>query len=188
MKTILLVCAVMLANCLASCSVYMEATRPSAVDLNDYRPGIYRDAVVKRLGPPDSTVAESQGASCDRYELCTHGYGTGGKITFASLEGTVDLLTIGLAEIVLTPTESLTKNKKYPVVFCYRGDVLARVTDESRLTVGEHQSASDDAAPTQTDSALGAATPVESSNLAAVAIPTSNPQVDAQWTSSELPQ
>jgi hypothetical protein len=193
MKTIASACAgLMLANCLAACSVYMEATRPSAVDLNDFRQGIYRDAVVKRLGPPDSTAVESDGASCDHYELYTRGYGTKGKIAIASVEGTVDLLTIGLAEVVLTPTEALTKSKKYPVAFCYHGDVLARVTGEGKPDVAKPQTQADNASPAQTYGAQAVATPAASPGLAAANISapsmTSNPQVGNEWRLSDQPQ
>ena len=37
------------------------------------------------------------------------------------------VLTLGLTEIVLTPTEALTENEKYPVTFCYSSDKLVRV-------------------------------------------------------------
>ena len=122
MKSILSVCAaLLLASCLAACSVYMEATRPTPVDLNDYQVGMSRDAVLGKLGAPDTTALGSDGASCDFYKLYTRGYGAGGKIPIAVAEAAADVFTIGLAEAVLTPTEGVTKNEKHPVQFCYNG-------------------------------------------------------------------
>lgn len=121
----------------AGCSVYMEATRPTPVDLSQYEVGETRDSVLERLGSPMSTVAESDGASCDIYELYTRGYGAGGKIPIAVAEGAADLFTLGLAEIVLTPTEGVTKNEKHPVTFCYKDQKIARII----TTPGETQTA-----------------------------------------------
>ncbi len=135
MKSILRVCAALLASQLAACSVYMEATRPTPVDLNDYQEGMTRDAVLERLGAPDSTALESDGMSCDFYKLYTRGYGAGGKIPIAVAEGAADVFTLGLAEIVLTPTEGVTKNEKHPITICYNNQKLARITGEGQPIV-----------------------------------------------------
>jgi hypothetical protein len=111
----------------ASCSVYMESTRPTPVDLSQFGPGQTRDSVLERLGSPEQTVAESDGASCDIYALYTHGYGAGGKIPIAIAEGAADVVTLGLAEVILTPTEGVTANEKHPVAFCYRNQKIVRI-------------------------------------------------------------
>ena len=120
---------------MAACSVYMEATRPTPVDLNEFPAGMSRDTVMNKLGAPDSTAVESDETSCDYYKLYTRGYGAGGKIPIAVAEGAADFFTLGLAEVVLTPTEGVTKNEKHPVSFCYRGQQLVRVTAESQPNV-----------------------------------------------------
>jgi hypothetical protein len=131
MKSFLSVCAVLLlASWMAACSVYMEATRPTPIDTGDYPTGMTRDEVFVKLGPPYVTMTESDGAICDYYKLYTRGYGAGGKIPIAVTEAAADFFTIGLAEIVLTPTEGMTKNEKHPVAFCYVNQKLARVTFE----------------------------------------------------------
>ncbi len=89
-----------------------------------------RDEVFVKLGPPYVTLTESDGAICDYYKLYTRGYGAGGKIPIAVTEAAADFFTIGLAEIVLTPTEGMTKNEKHPVAFCYVNQKLVRVTFE----------------------------------------------------------
>jgi hypothetical protein len=91
----------------------MEANRPTPTDLHKFEVGQSRDSVRQRLGPPDDSVVQTDGTNCDRYLLYTKGYGTGGKAGVALLEGAADVLTLGLTEIVLTPTEALTKSRSH---------------------------------------------------------------------------
>jgi hypothetical protein len=128
MKNIVTVFGALAMLMLAQCSVYMEATRPTPVDLADFQEGSTRDLILEKLGSPDSTSNESDGASCDFYKLYTKGYGAGGKIPIAVAEGAADFFTLGLAEVVLTPTGGVTKNEKHPVTFCYKDQKLARVS------------------------------------------------------------
>ena len=111
----------------AGCSVFMEANRPIPTDLHKFEVGQSRDSVLQRLGAPDDSVIQTDGTSCDSYQRYTKGYGAGGKAGVALLEGAADVLTLGLSEIVLTPTEALTKNEKHSVAFCYSTDKLVRV-------------------------------------------------------------
>jgi hypothetical protein len=84
--------------------------------------------VVESLGAPDTTV--QQGAeSCDVYKLYTGGVSGAGKGVIVLGEAAADVFTLGLTEVVLTPTEALTKSQKHPVSFCYGADgILASVT------------------------------------------------------------
>jgi hypothetical protein len=119
--------AAVLLGTLTGCSVYMESTRPTPVDLSQFQPGQNRDFVLEQLGAAQSTVVESDGASCDYYKLYTRGYGAGGKIPIAIVEGAADVFTLGLAEAVTTPAEGATKNEQHPVTFCYKDERLLRV-------------------------------------------------------------
>ena len=111
----------------AGCSIFMEANRPTPTNLHKFEVGQSRDSVRQRLGAPDDNVIQTDGTNCDSYQLYTKGYGAGGKVGVALLEGAADVLTLGLTEVVLTPTEVLTKNEKHPVSFCYSSDKLVRV-------------------------------------------------------------
>ncbi len=142
----------------ASCSVYMESTRPTPVDLAQFDTGQTRDSVLERLGSPQQTVAESDGASCDIYALYTHGYGAGGKIPIAIAEGAADVFTLGLAEVILTPTEGVTGNEKHPVAFCYRNQKIVRITGGGAQQTDEASAAAaSDAGRTQSPSPSPAA-------------------------------
>jgi hypothetical protein len=111
----------------AGCSIFMEANRPTPTNLHKFEVGQSRDSVRHRIGAPDDSVSQTDGTNCDSYQLYTKGYGAGGRAGVALLEGAADVLTLGLTEVVLTPTEVLTKNKKHPVAFCYSSDKLVRV-------------------------------------------------------------
>src|ERR1700683_4997998 len=117
-----------IAGFIAGCSVVMEATRPAPVRLAQFDPGESRDGVVAQLGEPISTTTDADGASCDLYSLPLSGYGNWAKAGIAFGEFLADVGTIGIAEVVSTPTEAATRNKKTPVWFCYRNGVLVRVT------------------------------------------------------------
>jgi hypothetical protein len=114
----------------AGCSIFMEATRPTPVDLDKFKVGETRDSIRQRLGAPDQSVIQSDGTNCDNYRIYTKGYGAGGKAGVAILEGAADVMTLGLTEVVLTPTEALTKNERHPVAFCYSSGKLLTVKRE----------------------------------------------------------
>ena len=154
------------ASILSGCSVYMEATRPTPVDLSQFQPGQTHDAVVEQLGAPTGKMGETDGATCEGYKLYTHGYGAGGKVPIALLEGAADVFTLGLAEAVTTPVEAATKNQLHVVTFCYRNDKLVRVSEDG------HELASTTAASTTAastgatvDSPLAASTPEASATV-----------------------
>lgn len=171
---------------LGGCSVYMEATRPTPVDLDQYTPGDSRTSVMEKFGAP-VTTSRTDGTSCDLYLLYVKGYGTAGKVPIAVLESAADFFTIGLAEVVLSPTEAVTRNEKRPVWFCYRDDQLVSVTvkqaeaeqsatataTESPQPVSAPTASSTPAlAPAENPTATGVATPASSSTASATPTPT----------------
>jgi hypothetical protein len=109
------------ASGLVSCSPVMEFNRPDPVDLGQFKVGQEHVQIVKALGPP-LTAVKAGDNSCDVYQLFTHGPESGGKAAIAIGEGIADIFTLGLAEVVFTPTEIITKNAKYPVTMCYGQD------------------------------------------------------------------
>jgi hypothetical protein len=120
---------IVLVLCFVSgCSIYMEATRPTPVDLAKFQPGDSRASVMQELGTPVTTSKGAGGESCDLYLLYTRGYGVAGKAPIAVGELAADFFTLGLAEIVLSPTEAVTRNEKRTVWFCYQNDALSSVT------------------------------------------------------------
>jgi hypothetical protein len=158
-----------IAGFIAGCSVVMEATRPAPVRLAEFDPGESRDDVVAKLGEPVSTTTDADGASCDLYSLPLAGYGNWAKAGIAFGEFLADVGTIGIAEVVSTPTEAATRNKMTPVWFCYRKGLLARVTPK-RLE-GEDLAASEriaTSAPASTTSPAAASTQAAAAALPAL--------------------
>ncbi|MGC1678800.1 MAG: hypothetical protein WA740_14830 [Candidatus Binataceae bacterium] len=154
--------------CIASgCSVYMEATRPTPVDLATFTPGQSRGSVSDDIGAPVTATKNSAGEACDLHLLYITGYGTPVKVPIAVVETAADFFTAGLAEIVLSPTESLTRNEKKRVWFCYKNDSLASVTVETLKAETRHTSADPGATaetsvsawPTSSPAAAPAASP-----------------------------
>lgn len=157
---------------MAACSVVMEATRPTPTDLNYFQTGMTRDQVLLKLGAPDTTAIESDGASCDFYKLYTRGYGAAGKVPIAVAEAAADVFTLGLAEVALTPTEGVTRNQKHPVAFCYHGQILARITTDAQPSAQPTQAL----APRQNPPITAAdASDITSSRRSTVAAVTADP-------------
>jgi hypothetical protein len=111
-----------------ACSPVLEVTRPTPTDLGQFQTGDSRDSVIGQLGPPLATNPESDGTSCDKYQLYTKGYGAEGKVPIAVAEVAADVFTLGAAELLMTPAEGVTRNEKHPVTFCYRDGKLQSVT------------------------------------------------------------
>ena len=150
------------------CSVYMENTRPTPTDLVEFSPGTTRDDVLAKLGAPISSTPQPGGTSCDLYRLYTKGYGETGKIPISVLETAADVFTIGLAEIVLTPAEAMTKNDQHPVDFCYRDQKLVSVAQRP-------ESGTPAAADTTAVTAAGTSTGAPASSIT----PEPNPETSA---------
>lgn len=158
---------IVLALCIVSgCSVYMEATRPTPLDLAKFPPGDSRTSVMEELGAPVTTSKSADGTSCDLYLLYITGYGNAGKVPIAVVESAADFFTIALAEILLSPTEAVTRNEKKPVWFCYQNDALLSVTAKS----AEAGSTS----PTATLSPAYAS-PSPTASLASTPVPSASP-------------
>jgi hypothetical protein len=107
----------------SGCSVVMESTRPTPVDMSQFAVGESRLQIVETLGAPTATVKQSEGdQSCDVYKLYTHGPGGVGKGAIAATEAVADVFTLGLAEVVSSPIEGGTRNAKHTVTMCYDKD------------------------------------------------------------------
>ena len=172
---------IVLVLCLVSgCSVYMESTRPTPINLEKFPPGDSRTTVMEELGSPVTTSKSADGTSCDLYLLYIRGYGYAGKVPIAIAESAADFFTIGLAEIVLSPTEAATKNEKKPVWFCYQNDALLSVTPKSAESVTP-------APPTPTPSPASAS-PSPAASLASTPVPFESPTptnlATPMWSSS----
>jgi hypothetical protein len=135
-----------LAGGVAACSPVMEAYRPDPVDLAQFKVGEPRLDVLKALGPPSASAKDGPN-SCDLYQLYIHGPDSGGKAAIAAGEAVADVFTIGLAEVIFTPTEVATKNSKYSVTMCYDPDEKLAAIQAMDKPLGETQQPAQAPAP-----------------------------------------
>jgi hypothetical protein len=125
---------ILMALSVQACSPFMEADRPNPVRLSQFPIGESRMDVLSKIGGPLSTTQDS-GNSCDIYKLYTTGPSKGGKTAIAAGEAVADVFTLGLAEVIFTPTEIATKNEEHVTVFCYSpDDKLVSVTQADTAT------------------------------------------------------
>ena len=121
---------------LSGCAPMMEANRPNPVDLKKFVVGqTSRMTVIADVGSPAS-VEKDEGNSCDVYSLYTHGPSGAGKGFIAAGEVLADIATLGLAEIIFTPTEAATKSSKHTVLFCYDSNGKLASVKESEAASG----------------------------------------------------
>ena len=87
----------------SGCSVFMAARQPSKKDVDLFKVGTPRSALLAEFGAP--TVSEVRDGKKFEIYRFVNGYSTGSKAGRADLHGTCDVFTLGLWEIVGTPTE-----------------------------------------------------------------------------------
>lgn len=94
------------------CSVYLAASQPPKVDVGVFGAGgMPRDAVVAKLGAPASSVKHEDGTRTDVYEF-HKGSATGWKVGRATFNLIADIFTLGLWELIASPTELVIKGDK----------------------------------------------------------------------------
>jgi outer membrane protein assembly factor BamE (lipoprotein component of BamABCDE complex) len=99
----------------------MEANRPTPTDLSQFAVGETRPQIVNIIGTPAAQRQDGT-QSCDIYKLYTRGPNNVGKVAIVTSEVTADIFTLGMAEVIATPIEATTRNKKHTVTFCYGTD------------------------------------------------------------------
>lgn len=98
----LMLCCVFI---LPGCSVYMAANQPDAKNLDLLVEGTPRHEVLIEFGEP--VVSETrEGHLYDLFSF-TQGYSDNARTGRALLHGTASVLTLGIWEVVGTPTEAL---------------------------------------------------------------------------------
>jgi hypothetical protein len=102
---------------LTGCSVFMATRQPDKKDLSVLEVGNPRSFVLSELGQPISTEIKN-GKRVDIFKFI-QGYGKATKTGRALFHGTADVVTLGLWEVVATPTEVILDGKKmaYEVIY-----------------------------------------------------------------------
>jgi len=95
----------------SGCSVVMATRQPGRKDLSVLSKGVERPRVIAELGSPLSTETKKDGCKVDTFAFI-QGYSTGAKAGRAVFHGVADFFTLGLWEVVGTPTEAIFSGSK----------------------------------------------------------------------------
>ena len=106
-----------LALAAAGCSVAMAAHQPSRKDVGLFSHGVPRNLVVGEVGAPVASEMKA-GKRVDVYSF-TQGYSKAARVSRTIGHGAADVFTLGLWEVVGTPTEAAFdgKNLVYEVTY-----------------------------------------------------------------------
>ena len=103
---------------LYGCSVGMALSGKEEPDLGAIHVGSTRGEIELHLGSPVETIASSDGKRVDIYEYEIGNEPSAGR---AAIHGAMDILTIGLWEIVGTPVEGF-QGEKHRIAITYDSD------------------------------------------------------------------
>lgn len=123
--------SVVVASNLTGCSVAMAAKQPDYKNVELFKPGTTRGQLLGEFGQPVASEIRKDGTKCDTFSF-TQGYSGGAKAGRAVGHAVADLLTLGLWEIIGTPTEAVFTGNTVGYQACYAAD--ERVTEVTLLT------------------------------------------------------
>ena len=101
----------------SGCAVYMAANQPGNKNFDLLKPGMPREAIVGEFGAP-ITSDEKDGEKTDVYKF-VQGYPQGEKAFRAVGHGAMDVLTLGLWEVIGTPAEGIMHGKDVALKILY---------------------------------------------------------------------
>jgi hypothetical protein len=87
----------------SGCSVFMAAKQPEKKDIGLFKVGISRVTLISEFGPP--VISEYKDDKKIEIFKFVQGYSTGAKAGRAFFHGAASVVTLGLWELVGTPTE-----------------------------------------------------------------------------------
>lgn len=106
----------------SGCSVYMAAKQPDAKDVGLFKSGTPRSMILAEFGLPTASEVRGDGKTYDVYSF-TQGYSAGAKAGRAVFHGAADVLTLGLWEVIGTPTEGVFDGDKMAFEIRYDKDM-----------------------------------------------------------------
>jgi len=102
---------------LAGCSVGMAMSGKEQKDTSILFPGSPRSVVIAKLGPPETSTKSKDGCYIDSYIITKGNAPSTGR---AVAHGALDLLTLGIWEVVGTPLEmGAGKEEVFRVIIYY---------------------------------------------------------------------
>lgn len=88
----------------SGCSVFMAAKQPDKKNIELFKVGTPRSMLLAEFGLPTAAETRDDGKKYEIYSF-TQGYSTGAKAGRAVFHGAADVLTLGIWEVIGTPTE-----------------------------------------------------------------------------------
>ena len=113
----------------AGCSVAMAAHQPSKKDVGLFSPGVPRSLVLAEVGGPVTSETKA-GKRVEVYAF-TQGYSKAARVSRTIGHGAADVFTMGLWEVVGTPTEAVFDGKRVAYEVTY--DSSDRIENVVRL-------------------------------------------------------
>jgi hypothetical protein len=105
---------------LSGCSVYMAAKQPDKKNVDLFKIGTPRGMLLAEFGPPvHSEVKDGKKTEIFKF---VQGYSTGAKAGRAVFHGAADVLTLGLWEVIGTPTEGVFSGDEMAFQVTYDGE------------------------------------------------------------------
>ena len=116
-----LIIAIGFAAASSGCAVVMAAKQPDYKNVELFKVGTPRGALLGEFGHPTATDTKPDGTKCDTFSF-TQGYSGGAKAGRAFAHGVADVLTLGLWEVIGTPTEAIFSGNTVGYQTCYDKD------------------------------------------------------------------
>lgn len=132
MKQVIFVLAMILFMfVVSSCSVGMAMSGEEQKDTSILFPGSPRVVVIAKLGPPETSTKDEEGCYTDSYSIVKgNAPSTGRAVAHAGL----DVLTLGLWEVIGTPMEMGAANENHSRVVIYY-DAEDKIRDIQKIEV-----------------------------------------------------
>ena len=143
-SNILTLGAILLAVSISGCSVGMALSGKETKDVSVLATGAHWDSVIAKIGPPQTTITESDGTLVDTWDIVKGNAPSAGR---AVAHGAMDFMTLGLWEVVGTPVEMVAGSEKHTIYTVrYDGENKVKnmsVSEESRQAVPTPKPASE---------------------------------------------
>jgi hypothetical protein len=120
-NVVITVCMVLILGVLSGCAVHMAATASSRKDIGALSVGTHRELLLAEFGNPVVERVDDNGLKYDIFKF-TKGFTGGEKFFHAAGHGLMDVATLGLWELVGTPSESMSQDNEITVKVKYDKD------------------------------------------------------------------
>jgi len=114
------------------CSIFMAASRSTKRDVSCIRTGEHRDVIIASLGVPNTSVKMESGGFRDYYKVALNAQTKGGKVASVIGHTAMDVLTLGIWEVVGTPLELAVQDKITTFILNY--DANGKLVDYETIT------------------------------------------------------